>query len=275
MLCCTTRERPEHGRDEAGRRAPPFPASFGVSTADQYGDVDPAPIDRCGALPWHLAARRLAIRRGHRRTGIQSPQRRLRPSARQAGAGRLQLGPPAPHAGWAAPSAMGHRPRLLDPGGQRAVVGHDHRLHHPDGGVVDARPEPGRKVAAMAGYRTPLARVRGLGSAKDGTEHFLRQRVTAIANIFLVSFGILSIVRLAGADYLTVRRTLAEPLNTIALLLLILSGVVHMRIGMQTIIEDYVHADGYKVLALLINTFFAVVVGLASAYAVLKLSFGA
>ncbi|HJZ30901.1 MAG TPA: succinate dehydrogenase, hydrophobic membrane anchor protein [Hyphomicrobiaceae bacterium] len=127
----------------------------------------------------------------------------------------------------------------------------------------------------MAGYRTPLARVRGLGSAKDGTEHFLRQRVTAIANIFLVSFGILIIVRLAGADYLTVRRTLAEPLNTIALLLLILSGVVHMRIGMQTIIEDYVHADGYKVLALLINTFFAVVVGLASAYAVLKLSFGA
>jgi len=127
----------------------------------------------------------------------------------------------------------------------------------------------------MAGYRTPLARVRGLGSAKDGTEHFLRQRVTAIANIFLVSFGILIIVRLAGADYLTVRRTLAEPLNTIALLLLILSGVVHMRIGMQTIIEDYVHADGYKVLALLINTFFAAVVGLASAYAVLKLSFGA
>jgi len=127
----------------------------------------------------------------------------------------------------------------------------------------------------MAGYRTPLARVRGLGSAKDGTEHFLRQRVTAIANIFLVSFGILIIVRLAGADYLTVRRTLAEPLNTIALLLLILSGVVHMRIGMQTIIEDFVHADGYKVLALLINTFFAAVVGLASAYAVLKLSFGA
>ena len=127
----------------------------------------------------------------------------------------------------------------------------------------------------MPGYRTPLARVRGLGSAKDGTEQFLRQRVTAIANIFLVSFGILIIVRLAGADYLTVRRTLAEPLNTIALLLLILSGVVHMRIGMQTIIEDYVHADGYKVLALLINTFFAAVVGLASAYAVLKLSFGA
>jgi len=127
----------------------------------------------------------------------------------------------------------------------------------------------------MAGYRTPLARVRGLGSAREGTEHFLRQRLTAIANLFLVSFAILIVVRLAGADYLTVKRTLAEPQNTIALLLLILSGAVHMRLGMQSIIEDYVHTEGYKVLALLGNTFFAAAVGLTSAYAVLKLSFGA
>jgi succinate dehydrogenase / fumarate reductase, membrane anchor subunit len=127
----------------------------------------------------------------------------------------------------------------------------------------------------MAGYRTPLARVRGLGSAREGTEHFLRQRLTAIANLFLVSFAILIVVRLAGADYLTVKRTLAEPQNTIALLLLILSGAVHMRLGMQNIIEDYVHSEGYKVLALLGNTFFAAAVGLTSAHAVLKLSFGA
>ena len=127
----------------------------------------------------------------------------------------------------------------------------------------------------MAGYRTPLARVRGLGSAREGTEHFLRQRLTAIANLFLVSFAILIVVRLAGADYLTVKRTLAEPQNTIALLLLILSGAVHMRLGMQSIIEDYVHTEAYKVLALLGNTFFAAAVGLTSAYAVLKLSFGA
>jgi succinate dehydrogenase / fumarate reductase, membrane anchor subunit len=127
----------------------------------------------------------------------------------------------------------------------------------------------------MAGYRTPLARVLGLGSAKEGTDHFWKQRVTAISNLFLVSFALFLVVRLAGADYLTVKTALARPHNAIALLLLILSGVVHMRLGMQNIIEDYVHADGYKVLALLLNTFFAALVGLTCAYAVLKLSFGA
>jgi succinate dehydrogenase / fumarate reductase membrane anchor subunit len=127
----------------------------------------------------------------------------------------------------------------------------------------------------MSSYRTPLARARGLGPARAGTDHFLKQRVTAVANVFLVTFAIFLIVRLAGADYPTVKGTLAQPHNAIALLLLILSGVIHMRIGMQTIIEDYVHSDGYKVVALLLNTFFAALVGLACAYAVLKLSFGA
>jgi succinate dehydrogenase / fumarate reductase, membrane anchor subunit len=127
----------------------------------------------------------------------------------------------------------------------------------------------------MTSYRTPLARARGLGPARAGTDHFWRQRLTAVANVFLVSFAIFLIVRLAGADYLTVKGTLARPQNAIPLLLLILSGVIHMRLGMQSIIEDYVHSDGYKVAALLLNTFFAVLVGLACAYAVLKLSFGA
>lgn len=127
----------------------------------------------------------------------------------------------------------------------------------------------------MSSYRTPLARARGLGPARAGTDHFWRQRVTAAANVFLVSFAIYLIVRLAGADYLTVKGTLAQPQNAIALLLLILSGVIHMRLGMQSIIEDYVHSDGYKVAALLLNTFFAALIGFACAYAVLKLSFGA
>ena len=126
----------------------------------------------------------------------------------------------------------------------------------------------------MSSYRTPLARARGLGPARAGTDHFWKQRVTAVANVFLVSFAIYLIVRLAGADYPTVKGTLAQPQNAIALLLLILSGVIHMRLGMQNIIEDYVHSDGYKVAALLLNTFFAAVIGLACAYAVLKLSFG-
>jgi succinate dehydrogenase / fumarate reductase membrane anchor subunit len=123
--------------------------------------------------------------------------------------------------------------------------------------------------------RTPLAKVRGLGSAKHGTEHFWLQRATAIANIFLVCFLIGLVIRYAGADYATVRGALGQPWIAIPLLLLVLSGIVHMRLGMQTIIEDYVHGEGVKVLALMLNTFFAILVGITSVFAVLKLSFGA
>ena len=124
-------------------------------------------------------------------------------------------------------------------------------------------------------YRTPLARVRGLGSAKEGAEHFWRQRLTAVANIFLISFLVWLLVTLAGADYATVKPTLGKPHIAIPLLLLVLSGLVHMRLGMQTIIEDYVHSEGRKVAALMLNSFFAFAVGLVCAFAVLKLSFGA
>jgi succinate dehydrogenase membrane anchor subunit len=123
--------------------------------------------------------------------------------------------------------------------------------------------------------RTPLARVRGLGSAKEGTGHFWMQRVTAVANVFLVCFLIGLLINLAGADYARVRAALGNPLIAIPLLLLVLSGVVHMRLGMQTIIEDYVHVEGRKVAALVLNSFFAILVGITCAFAVLKLSFGA
>jgi succinate dehydrogenase / fumarate reductase membrane anchor subunit len=123
--------------------------------------------------------------------------------------------------------------------------------------------------------RTPLAKVRGLGSAKEGTGHFWMQRATAVANIFLVCFLIGLLVSLAGADHATARQALAQPYVAIPLLLLVLSGVVHMRMGMQTIIEDYVHSEGSKVAALMLNTFFAILVGITCVFAVLKLSFGA
>src|SRR5262245_40641116 len=123
--------------------------------------------------------------------------------------------------------------------------------------------------------RTPLAKVRGLGSAKHGTEHFWLQRMTAVANIFLVCFLIGLLIRYAGADYATARSALAQPYIAVPLLLLVLSGIVHMRLGMQTIIEDYVHSEGRKIAALMLNTFFAILIGITCVYAVLKLSFGA
>jgi succinate dehydrogenase / fumarate reductase, membrane anchor subunit len=125
------------------------------------------------------------------------------------------------------------------------------------------------------GYRTPLARVRGLGSAKEGADHFWRQRMTAVSNIFLVSFLIWLLATHIGADHATVKQSLARPQIAIPLLLLVLSGLIHMRLGMQSIIEDYVHSEGRKVVVLMLNSFFVFAVGLACVYAVLKLSFGA
>jgi succinate dehydrogenase / fumarate reductase membrane anchor subunit len=122
--------------------------------------------------------------------------------------------------------------------------------------------------------RAPLAKVRGLGSAKSGTEHFWLQRLTAVSNIVLVCFLIGLLFALVGADYDTVRRTLAKPYVAVPLLLLVLSAVTHMRLGMQAIIEDYVHSEGRKVALLMLNSFFAMAVGLTAAFAVLKLSFG-
>ena len=123
--------------------------------------------------------------------------------------------------------------------------------------------------------RTPLARVRGLGSAKEGTDHFWMQRLTAIANIVLTPVLVYSIVTHVGQDYQTVKVFLGSPFIAIFMLLLILSGVIHMRLGMQVIIEDYVHSDGQKIAFLMANTLFAVLVGVTSIFAILKLSFGA
>ena len=123
--------------------------------------------------------------------------------------------------------------------------------------------------------RTPLSRVRGLGSAKSGAEHFWLQRVTALANLILVVILLFVFVSLAGADYATVKATLSQPLIAVPLLLLVISGVYHMRLGMQVIIEDYVTNEGLKVVGLVFNTFFAIFVGLICVFAVLKLSLGA
>jgi succinate dehydrogenase / fumarate reductase membrane anchor subunit len=116
--------------------------------------------------------------------------------------------------------------------------------------------------------------VRGLGSAHAGPEHFLRQRVTAVANLLLIPFAVGLIATLAGTDLATVKATLANPVVAIALIVLVLSMAIHMRIGMQVIIEDYVHAEGSKMVLLAANTFFSWAVAAVAIFAVLKLSFG-
>ncbi|ADV10180.1 succinate dehydrogenase, hydrophobic membrane anchor protein [Mesorhizobium sp. M7A.F.Ca.CA.001.09.2.1] len=122
--------------------------------------------------------------------------------------------------------------------------------------------------------RTPLARVRGLGSAREGTGHFWRQRLTAIANIPLILFFVGFLIALNGADHEHVRAALANPFVALVMALVLISGLTHMRIGMQVIIEDYVHGEGMKLALIALNTFFTIAVGVASIFALLKLAFG-
>jgi succinate dehydrogenase / fumarate reductase, membrane anchor subunit len=120
---------------------------------------------------------------------------------------------------------------------------------------------------------TPLGRVRGLGAARSGTGHFWRQRLTAVANVPLVIGFVFIVVGLLGRNHAAVVQILGSPLVAVVMLLFILSITTHMRIGMQVIIEDYVHDETAKLALLMANTFFAVAVGLASAFAILMLSF--
>jgi len=121
---------------------------------------------------------------------------------------------------------------------------------------------------------TPLAKARGLGAAHRGTETFLRQRMTAVANVPLVIFLILSVITHIGGDYEIIRAYLARPVVAIAMLALVISASIHMRIGMKEIIEDYVHGEGARVAAILLATFFAVGVALACTFALVKISLG-
>lgn len=122
--------------------------------------------------------------------------------------------------------------------------------------------------------RTPRAKVRGLGSAKDGTGHFIVQRVTAIALVPLGLALVAAIVSQIGAGHESFSAFMGNPLVAVGFLLLIFTGTYHMRLGMQVVIEDYVHGEGMKVLLLLASTFFAIVIAAVSGFSVLKLALG-
>jgi len=122
---------------------------------------------------------------------------------------------------------------------------------------------------------TPLRRVLGLGSAHEGTMHFWRQRLTGLSNLILITGFIILIVALLGRPYRDVVEILGHPFVAVWLLLMVVSIAVHMRIGVQVVIEDYVHDHGLKHLCLILNTFFAIAVGAVSVFAILKIAFGA
>ena len=116
--------------------------------------------------------------------------------------------------------------------------------------------------------------MRGHGAAHSGTGHFWRQRLTAVANIPLTIAVVIIMVMLLGRNQAAAAQILGSPLVAIIMLLFIASISAHMRIGMQVIIEDYVHDEIAKLILIMANTFFTIAVGLAAAYGIFKLSFG-
>ena len=122
--------------------------------------------------------------------------------------------------------------------------------------------------------RTPLSRVRYLGSARSGTQHFWHQRLTSVALIPLTIFAVFLVLALLGRNHAAVVQILGSSPVAIGMLLFVLVSVYHMWLGMQVIIEDYVHDEVTKLVTLMANTFFSCVVGLSGVFAILKLSFG-
>ena len=125
----------------------------------------------------------------------------------------------------------------------------------------------------MDDRRTPLARARGLGSAKAGVHHWWAQRLTAIALIPLVVWFAISLVMLSGADYQVVRAWIATPMVMVMLILTIGVGLHHGQLGLQVVWEDY--TDGaLRVVMIVVTKFLAVLFGLGAIVAVLRIGFG-
>ncbi len=122
--------------------------------------------------------------------------------------------------------------------------------------------------------RNPLKRARGLGSAKEGTGHFIVQRVTAVALVFLSLYVLYLLLSLIGGDYASVRAVVASPLNALLLIAFLVASFWHAKLGLQVVIEDYVHTPGLAVVAQLAVIFICVLAALASVFAVIRIALG-
>jgi succinate dehydrogenase / fumarate reductase, membrane anchor subunit len=127
---------------------------------------------------------------------------------------------------------------------------------------------------SVKSMRTPLSRVRNLGASHSGTTDFWRQRITAVAMVLLIVPVIVVVMMMLGSNHAAATQMLGSPLVAIILLLFIIASAWHMKIGMQVVIEDYVHNEQLKLAAIMANNFFSFAVALASIYAILKLSSG-
>ncbi len=121
--------------------------------------------------------------------------------------------------------------------------------------------------------RTPLARARGLGSAKHGVGHFWLQRATAVILVPLTIWFVWAIARYTGAEYYEVKAFFANPINASLMLIFVLTGLYHMTLGVQVIIEDYIHREATKLALFVLNQFAALALAVVCTLAILRLAF--
>ena len=125
----------------------------------------------------------------------------------------------------------------------------------------------------MSNFRTPLKKVKGLGSAKEGTGHFWTQRLTALALVPLVLWLAFSVASLPGMDYVAIREWLSQPFNAIVMILFLIAGFHHARLGLQVVIEDYISSHVTRTAAIIAVTFIAAALGVTGVFSVLRIAF--
>ncbi len=121
--------------------------------------------------------------------------------------------------------------------------------------------------------RSPLGRVKGLGAAREGVAHWWSQRLTAIALVPLTIWFVASLVALVGADFFTMREWMGSPVAAGLLILFLIAGFYHAALGLQVVIEDYIHHEGVKIVSLMAVNALALVLALTGVLAVLSVLF--
>jgi succinate dehydrogenase / fumarate reductase membrane anchor subunit len=124
------------------------------------------------------------------------------------------------------------------------------------------------------GMETPIGRVRGLGSARSGAHHWWLERLTSVSTLLLFVWFVVSLLTLPGLDYRAVTEWLAQPLVAVPMLLLIVSTFWHLKLGLQVVIEDYVHEEGWKFFSVTLLNFFTIALAALAVFSVLKIAFG-
>ena len=127
----------------------------------------------------------------------------------------------------------------------------------------------------MSNLRTPLSKVKGLGSAKTGTDHFILQRITALALVPLVIWFCMSLAFLPDANYTSVLVWLSSPFNAVLMIVMLIAGFYHSALGLQVILEDYISSHGTRIVAIIITNLLLFFFGALAVFSVLKISISA